>query len=83
MKYGPPKEHFNKTTKKVIKISPNPNKTINKTSKKISKIICSIIMGILTMSSIAVCLMLQRHNLYAMKLKSLAAIKSVTKTFPN
>ena len=39
-------------------------------------------MGILTMSSIAVCFMFQRHNLYTIKLKSLAAIKSVTKTFP-
>ena len=38
-------------------------------------------MGILTMPSIAVCLMFQRHNLYTIKLKSLAAIKSVTKTF--
>ena len=37
----------------------------------------------LTMSRIAVCLMFQRHNLYTIKLKSLAAIKSVTKTFRN
>ena len=44
---------------------------------------CSIVMGVLTMLSIAVCLMFQRHNLYTVKLKSLAAIKSVPKTFPN
>ena len=69
--------------KKEIKNSPNPNKANRKTYKKIYKIICSIVMGILTMSSIAVCLMFQRHNLYAIKIKSLAAIKSVTKTFPN
>ena len=69
--------------KKEIKNSPNPNKANRKTYKKIYKIICSIVMGILTMSSIAVCLMFQRHNLYTIKLKSLAAIKSVTKTFPN
>ena len=69
--------------KKEIKNSPDPNKTNNKKYKQIFKIICSIVMGILTMSSIAVCLMFQRHNLYTIKLKSLAAIKSVTKTFPN
>ena len=39
-------------------------------------------MGILTMSSIAMCLMFQRRNLYIMKVKSLAEIKSVTKPFP-
>ena len=34
VKCGQPEEHFNKTMKKEIKNSPNPNKTNNKTDKK-------------------------------------------------
>ena len=83
VKYEAPKEHFNKTMKKEIKNSPNPNKANRKTYKKIYKIICSIVMGILTMSSIAVYLMFQKHNLYTIKLTSLVAMKSVAKIFPN
>ena len=69
--------------KKDIKISPNPNKTNKKTYKNICKKICTIVMGILTMSSIAVRLIFQRYKFYTIKLKSLAAIKFVTKTFSN
>ena len=41
---------------------------------------CAIVMGTLTMSSIAVCLMFQRLYLYIIKVKSFATIDSVTKT---
>ena len=83
VKYGPSEKHFNKTMKKEIKNSPHLRKTNNETYKKICKIICFIVMGILTMSGIAVGLMFQRYNLDTINLKSLEAIKSVRKTFPN
>ena len=57
--------------KKEIKIHQILIKLITKHSKKKKN------------ADLAVCLMFQRHNLYTIKLKSLAAIKSVTKTFSN
>ena len=58
----------------------NENKINNRTYN--GDTFCTMFMGILIMSSIAVCLMFQRRNLYIIKVKSLAAIKPVTKTFP-
>ena len=48
VKYGPPKRQFNKTMKKEIKNSTNPNKTENRIYKKICKIFILILMTFFT-----------------------------------
>ena len=67
--------------KKEIKNSPNSNKINKRIYKKVCEIICATVMTILTMPSIAVCLMFQRCNLYIKKLNHMLQLNLKQKHF--
>ena len=66
-----------------MKLATNDNEIKTNSRAYSDNNFCAIVMGILTMWSIAVCLLFQRCNLYIIIIKSLVAIKSVSKTFAN